>query len=171
MRDTFRTILIAVVSAATIALLLPVGAQAAGQLMTIVDPQTNAKARVDAGELRVGDGDGALTVNGTIDTREFDVNRLLYRSPEGGLDCGGGAISLGMLDLSRHSHLRIDVYGGSTEWNIHVRAVSEGVAIRVLDELVPESEVRSFVLNYAPTTVQVLAIGCSEATVFIYGIR
>ena len=62
MRDSFRTILLGLTIGATMALLLPVGANAAGTLMTIVDPDSNSKAQVDAGRLRVGDGDGPLNV-------------------------------------------------------------------------------------------------------------
>jgi hypothetical protein len=47
--------------------LLPTGVQAVGQLMSIVDEDSDADlAQVDAGSLRVGDGSGALTVDGTV---------------------------------------------------------------------------------------------------------
>ena len=69
MRETTRTILTAVTVATVMALLLPVGAQAAGQLMTIVDADTNARAQVEDGRLRVGDGNGAMTVNGAVAAR------------------------------------------------------------------------------------------------------
>jgi hypothetical protein len=47
----------------------PVAVGAAGQLMSIVDSDDNAdEARVDNGKLRVGDGAGPLTVNGTVTT-------------------------------------------------------------------------------------------------------
>ena len=69
MRETTRTILTAVTVATVMALLLPVGAQAAGQLMTIVDADSQAKAQVEGGKLRVGDGNGALTVNGALAAR------------------------------------------------------------------------------------------------------
>ena len=69
MRETTRTILAAVSVAAVMALLLPVGAHAAGQLMTIVDADSSAKAQVEAGKLRVGDGDGAMTVDGAVGAR------------------------------------------------------------------------------------------------------
>ena len=66
MRDLTRTVIAAVVAAATMSMLLPVGAAASEMLTTIVDPNSDAKAQVDAGKLRVGDGAGALTVNGTV---------------------------------------------------------------------------------------------------------
>jgi hypothetical protein len=60
-----RRQLVTIVAALALAVVLvPVGASAAGQLFSIVDPQTGSKARVDAGRLRVGDGSGPLTVDG-----------------------------------------------------------------------------------------------------------
>jgi hypothetical protein len=47
------------------ALVAPVAAQAVGQFVTIVD-NNDDQAEVDKGALRVGDGVGPLTVNGTI---------------------------------------------------------------------------------------------------------
>jgi hypothetical protein len=44
----------------------PVTARAAGTLVSIVDPSTGAKAHVSSGKLEVGDGDGALTINGNV---------------------------------------------------------------------------------------------------------
>ena len=64
-------------SAATIAL-IPVGAQAAGQLMTIVDADSSAKAHVEGGKLRVGDGSGAMTVNGALTARDTFAGRTPF---------------------------------------------------------------------------------------------
>lgn len=62
-------------------LVVPVGANAAGTLMTIIDPNATTAsggARVDAGKLRIGDGagnvsvddgNGSLTVDGTVSAR------------------------------------------------------------------------------------------------------
>jgi hypothetical protein len=47
-------------------LLSPVGASAAGSLVSIVDGNGDSKAQVDAGKLRIGDSDGPLTVNGSV---------------------------------------------------------------------------------------------------------
>jgi hypothetical protein len=47
-------------------LLSPAGASAAGSLVSIVDGNGDSKAQVDSGKLRVGDGNGALTVNGSV---------------------------------------------------------------------------------------------------------
>jgi hypothetical protein len=47
-------------------LFAPVAARAAGTLVSIVDPSTGAKAHVSDGQLEVGDGNGALTINGNV---------------------------------------------------------------------------------------------------------
>jgi hypothetical protein len=76
----FVLLLAAVVLGAVVA---PVGAHAAGQLVSIVDSQSDTDmALVDAGRLRVGDGSGALTVDGTVTTvpavpSQFDDTRTL----------------------------------------------------------------------------------------------
>ena len=66
MNETLRTALVVLATASVTSVLLPVEAQAAGQLMTIVDPSSDSKARVDAGRLRVGDGLGPLSVDGSV---------------------------------------------------------------------------------------------------------
>ena len=65
MKDTLKTAFIVVVTMATTSVTLPLGAHAAGQLMTIVDSDSASKAQVDDGSLRIGDGNGALTTNGS----------------------------------------------------------------------------------------------------------
>jgi hypothetical protein len=55
------------VAVAAVVALLPMGAGAvAGQLVTVKDAKTNSQARVDSGKLRIGDGSGALSVDGTV---------------------------------------------------------------------------------------------------------
>ena len=66
MRELTRTIVAAATVGVIISLLAPIGAQAAGDLVTLVDQDTDAKAQVEAGKLRVGDGRGAFTVNGQV---------------------------------------------------------------------------------------------------------
>jgi hypothetical protein len=61
-----RRFILVVAALTWLALVLPVGARAAGQLVTIVDPDTTNKVQVDGGKLRVGDGAGSLTVDGTV---------------------------------------------------------------------------------------------------------
>src|SRR6266542_4193978 len=63
---TIRQFILIMTALTWFALLLPVGARATGQLVTLVDPSTSSKARVDAGKLRVGDGSGALSVDGRV---------------------------------------------------------------------------------------------------------
>ena len=48
-----RQLIVAMAAMTWLALLLPVGARAAGQLVTIADPASSSKARVDGGSLRV----------------------------------------------------------------------------------------------------------------------
>lgn len=62
-----RDIVVIVVSVSAALILAPVGVMAAaGQLVTITDPSTTSKARVDSGKLRIGDGSGVVTVDGTV---------------------------------------------------------------------------------------------------------
>jgi len=44
----------------------PAAARAAGNLVSIVDPSTGARAHVSNGQLEVGDGNGPLTINGNV---------------------------------------------------------------------------------------------------------
>lgn len=46
---------------------------ATSQLVRVVDAVTGSTARVDAGRLRVGDGSGPMTVNGSVSTSNGDV--------------------------------------------------------------------------------------------------
>src|SRR5207248_5264765 len=64
---TGRQLAAAVVALSFAFVLYPAGAHAAGTLMTIVDPTTTSKAKVDTtGALKVGDGTGPLTVDGGV---------------------------------------------------------------------------------------------------------
>jgi hypothetical protein len=68
-RFTGRQITAMVIAICAAVVLVPVGAMAAtGSLVNITDPVARShKARVDtAGRLKVGDGSGALTVDGTV---------------------------------------------------------------------------------------------------------
>lgn len=55
-----------VLSVLVAAVALPVGVQAATQLVSIKDPDSRSKVQVDRGSLRVGDGNGSLTVDGDV---------------------------------------------------------------------------------------------------------
>jgi len=64
---TFRQFVMVVGAVTWFAVLVPIGARATGQLVTVVDATTSTKAHVDAdGKLRVGDGSGRITVDGTV---------------------------------------------------------------------------------------------------------
>ncbi len=52
---TIRQFLMVMAAVTWFAVLLPVGARAAGQLVTLVDPTTSTKARVETGALRVAE--------------------------------------------------------------------------------------------------------------------
>jgi hypothetical protein len=64
---------------------------ATGQLVNIADPTTASQvAKVDAtGKLNVGDGSGALTVDGTVTNREAAASNFLrfFRSVSNGSGC------------------------------------------------------------------------------------
>ena len=69
-----RSALSAVAFVALGAVLAPAAGHAAGTLMTLVDSDSATQAQVDGdGRLRVGDGTGPLTVDGTVSTRRGDV--------------------------------------------------------------------------------------------------
>ena len=63
---------LALVAALIVAvLLLPQGVEAAAPaLMRLVDGDGSSNAQVDNGSIRVGDGEGALTVNGTVGVKQ-----------------------------------------------------------------------------------------------------
>jgi hypothetical protein len=58
---------------AIIAILAPVSVIAATGMVKIQDGNGNSKAQVDGGRLRVGDGSGAITVNGTGNNGQVPV--------------------------------------------------------------------------------------------------
>ena len=68
MQRSSRIVVQSVLIAALVALFVPVGARAASQLVTLVDQDGN-KAQIDSAKLRIGDGAGALTVDGAVNTR------------------------------------------------------------------------------------------------------
>jgi hypothetical protein len=69
----------ALVTAACIGLVLaPLGVKAATDSVVIRDNNTQQRANVSGGELHVGDGNGALTVNGTVQvSRDQDNERVI----------------------------------------------------------------------------------------------
>ena len=77
--DLLKIAVTLVVSATLIALMLPVAAGAAGQLVTLVDSDSNSQAQVDSGKLRIGDGDGKLSIDGTILERDTMKGRVPFQ--------------------------------------------------------------------------------------------
>ena len=77
--DLVKLVIALVTSATLIAMMLPVAAGAAGTLMTIVDSDSNSQAQVDGGKLRVGDGDGKLSIDGTVLERATMKGRTPFR--------------------------------------------------------------------------------------------
>lgn len=74
-----RRLVIAVALVAVGALLAPAGVQAAANLVTIEDSNSNSKAQVDGGKLRVGDGAGTLTVDGTVGAVDGNAHESFAR--------------------------------------------------------------------------------------------
>ena len=107
-RYTSREVTAIVAVGVLIAALVPVGVQAAGSLVTLVDPSSNLPAKVDTGnKLRVGDGSGALTVDGTLRVRDAS-GALTVDQPAAGIlatgDCdlnSDGEASSGTVANSR----------------------------------------------------------------------
>ena len=85
---TPRQVVTMVVAVCAAVVLAPAGAIAAATLLTIQDPSNGSKARVDAGRLRVGDGSGSLTVDGStgpaVPAKPFAVSaRIMATGPTG----------------------------------------------------------------------------------------
>ena len=64
--DILKITVALVLAAGLFTLTAPAAVHASGQLVTLVDRDSDVKTQVDDGKLRVGDGSGALTVNGTV---------------------------------------------------------------------------------------------------------
>jgi hypothetical protein len=89
-----RHVVAIVVSLSAAYVLAPVAAGAAGQLVTLVDSVTDTPAKVDpSGKLNVGDGSGALTVDGAINVRNGPAGPLDVEGTVGVTD-GAGPLSV-----------------------------------------------------------------------------
>ena len=77
---------------AIIAVLAPVGVVAATNAVKIQDGNGSSKAQVDAGSLRVGDGEGAMTVNGTGNNGNVPVSGNV--GVPGGVSVNGGSVGV-----------------------------------------------------------------------------
>lgn len=198
-RLTGRHIVTIVASICAAVVLAPVGVMAAtGQLVNIadpvtgsnqarvnsggglhvsqVDPSTRSVGRVDGGKVRVGDGSGNLTVDGAVLARDMDANRVVYKSPAGGLDCGANAagVTIGTLDLSRYSRLRFAVKSGSgyqTIIQFRARAGSETILSPVFDWTVPAGQYAHTIFYDPPSSVDMIVYFCNDAQIFVYGLR
>jgi hypothetical protein len=107
----------AVIALTAVIALLPLGVQAAMQLVVIKDPETSSKARVKKGKLRVGDANGPLTVDGTVAAQAETVV----------LTNGGATLPEGVnefpFDGSAYGQLRVSIQNntsstGSVDWAI-----------------------------------------------------
>ena len=70
-RETVKICGVVLATAVAVSLAVPVMVGATGSFVTIQDDaaNNNANAQVDGGKLRVGDGAGGLTVDGTVSSR------------------------------------------------------------------------------------------------------
>lgn len=173
-RLTGNHVVAVVVSLCAAAVLAPATAIAATTLVQLVDPHTGSRAKVDSGKVRVGDGSGALTVDGTVSTPEKSA--LVYKSPAGGLDCGANAagLPLGNKDLSRFSKLRIFVKSGTGYQTIvQMRPVagSEVYALPWLDFTTPASQYGNGTFYDPPPLSELRIYFCNDAQIFIYGLK
>ncbi|HEX8002336.1 MAG TPA: hypothetical protein VF519_06540 [Mycobacteriales bacterium] len=143
---------------------------------SLIDQSTRSVANVDSGKLRVGDGSGALSVDGTVSSRSLDTNALVYKSPTGGLNCGadGSGLLIGTYDLSRYSRLRIAVKSGVNNQTIiqfRAKAGTETILQPWLDWTVPAAQYGHNVFYDPPTSSELRIFFCASAQVFIYGLR
>jgi hypothetical protein len=65
-RFTGRQLTVIVASVAAAAVLMPTAVYAAATIVQLSDPYSGSKARVFSGKVAVGDGSGALTVDGAV---------------------------------------------------------------------------------------------------------
>ena len=94
---------------AFVAALVPVGAGAAGEtLVHLVDGDGTSKAQVDNGKVRIGDGSGPVTVNGTVESSAVQV---LAKG-----NCNDGAGNARVVTLANAAGLRITgIFLGATK--------------------------------------------------------
>ena len=149
---------------------------AGGLPVSNVDPATRSVANVDAGKLRVGDGSGAMSVDGTVSTRSLDTNAIVYKSPAGGLACGasGAGLHVATLDLSRYSRVRFAVRSGTgyqTIIHLRARAGNEAIVVPIFDWTVPSGQTATTVFYEPPTSADMIVFFCNQAQIFVYGIR
>jgi hypothetical protein len=133
-----------------------------GLWTTMVDPNTGVAAKVEAGAVRVAD--------------TADRNAVVYQTPTGGLDCGAdiNGFPLGTRDLSRYSRLRIMVQSGPSQTIVRMTARAGSDTIQAPwfnDYQVPANTSGTIVVDALPTLVDVRVFFCTDAKIFLYGIR
>jgi hypothetical protein len=158
MKFTGRQVTVMVVAVCAAAILTPAAVYAAtGTLVNITDPVTSSqKARVIGGKLAVGDGSGAMTVDGSVYAKEplstwagtkFFVpndgqttSRLVFKSlaPLAGL-------SLGTLTISHES--------GTGPTSVRLRSIQPSTAGNCLVGGTVKQEIASFALAEGDTQV------------------
>ena len=142
---------------------------------TQVDPTTRSAARVDGGKLRVGDGSGGLTVDGTVYTQSADANVLLYKSPDGGVDCDASStgLLLGTYDLSQFRKIRVAIHSGASQTIVKfiAKAGTEYMAEPWATANAGTNEWAHVVLDDPPTANEIRVAFCTFAQVFIWGLR
>ena len=74
-RETVKICGVVLVTAVAVSLAVPVMVGATGSFVTIQDDaaNNNANAQVDGGKLRVGDGAGTISIDGTVTARQGTV--------------------------------------------------------------------------------------------------
>jgi hypothetical protein len=146
------TVLLAV---AVVVLLIPAGVHAAGTLVSIVDGNGTSKANVDNGKLRIGDGNGALTVDGRI--REFGTP--VHLNYQDALDSDGAihllyTVPSGKRLVIETVSLNVNLPGATTVRGAFVSAQGSSLRLFIpLDEASPgsaELEGTEQVRAYAP---------------------
>lgn len=169
--------IVAIVGSVCAAVVLaPVGVMAAtGSLVNITDPyNSRARARVDSGKVRVGDGNGALTVDGTVKTSDASV--LLYQAPAT-YDCtaSSAGTSLGTFDVSRYRALRLSVESSVNNQTIIAAYARAGTQVitkaPLINWTVPANQAAHYVLHDLPTKIDLRVWFCYRPKIFIYGIR
>ena len=103
-----------VVAVAAVVALLPLGVQAARQLVVIKDPETSSKARVTNGRLRVGDQSGPLTVDGAI-TPETET-QILSSATSAPLSLSGNVFPF---DAPAYGQLRVSIRNSSSTVSVN----------------------------------------------------
>jgi hypothetical protein len=128
------------------------------------------------GTVRVTDGSGAMSVDGTVSTRSLDTNGVVYSSPAGGLECGysGAGVDMGTKDLSRFSRLRLAVQSGPSNQTIiqfRARVGSEVIVVPWAEWTVPAGQYGHTVFQDPPPQSDLIIYFCSQAKIFVYGLR